>query len=64
MAKKRAIRRRKKAAAKSIGLSPAETAAVKDAGAERLAEQVVADGGAFGRTTATGLRTAIIGCRR
>jgi ParB family chromosome partitioning protein len=46
MAKKRAIKRRKKAAAKSIGLTPAETMAVKDASAERLAEQVAADGGA------------------
>jgi ParB family chromosome partitioning protein len=46
MAKKRAIKRRKKAAAKSIGLTPAETTAVKDANAERLAAQVAADGGA------------------
>lgn len=46
MAKKRVVRRRKKAAAKSIGLSPAETTVVKDSAAEQLAEQVAQDGGA------------------
>ncbi len=46
MAKKRVVRRRKKAAAKSIGLSPAETTVVKDSAAEQLAQQVAQDGGA------------------
>ncbi len=46
MANKRVVRRRKKAAAKSIGLSPAETTVVKDSAAEQLAEQVAQDGGA------------------
>ncbi|MGE5813997.1 MAG: ParB N-terminal domain-containing protein [Acidobacteriota bacterium] len=45
MARKRVVRRRKKAAAKSIGLSPSETTSVKDPVAATLAEQVVADGG-------------------
>ncbi len=46
MANKRVVRRRKKAAAKSIGLSPAETTVVKDSAAEQLAKQVAQDGGA------------------
>ncbi|HSL20050.1 MAG TPA: ParB N-terminal domain-containing protein [Vicinamibacterales bacterium] len=46
MAKKRVVRRRKKAAPKSLGLSPEETTIVKDSAAERLAAQVAADGGA------------------
>jgi ParB family chromosome partitioning protein len=46
MAKKKVVRRRKKAAAKTIGLSPAETAIVQDGAAERLAAQVQEDGGA------------------
>jgi ParB family chromosome partitioning protein len=46
MAKKRVVRRRKKAVAKSVGLSPADTAVVKDPAAERLATQVEEDGGA------------------
>jgi ParB family transcriptional regulator, chromosome partitioning protein len=45
MAKKRAVKRRKKAAAQSVGLSPAETAVVTDSAAATLAEQVAADGG-------------------
>ncbi len=46
MPKKRVVRRRKKAAAKSVGLSPSETTAVKDGATARLAEQVAHDGGA------------------
>jgi ParB family chromosome partitioning protein len=46
MAKKRVVKRRKKAAAKSIGLSPAETTVVQDSAAAALADRVVADGGA------------------
>lgn len=46
MAKKRIVRRRKKTAAKSVGLSPSETTQVKDAAAAGLAEQVERDGGA------------------
>lgn len=46
MAKKKAVRRRKKTAAKSVGLSPAETTVVKDPATEQLAAQVQEDGGA------------------
>lgn len=46
MARKRVVTRRKKAAAKSVGLSPAETTVVDDPAAARLADEVVADGGA------------------
>ena len=46
MAKKRVVRRRKKVGAKSVGLSPAETAEVSDSGARALAEQIAEDGGA------------------
>jgi ParB family chromosome partitioning protein len=45
MAKKRVVRRRKKTAEQSVGLSPAETTVVKDPAAERLATQVGEDGG-------------------
>jgi ParB family chromosome partitioning protein len=45
MAKKKAVRRRKKTAAKSVGLSPAETADVKDPATGQLAAQVEEDGG-------------------
>jgi ParB family transcriptional regulator, chromosome partitioning protein len=45
MAKKRTVRRRKKIAAKSVGLAPAEMTAVDDPAATRLARQVDADGG-------------------
>ncbi len=59
MAKKKTVKRRKKVAAKSVGLAAPETKSVKDAAAERLASQVEADGGAvlttyrepFGGTT-------------
>jgi ParB family transcriptional regulator, chromosome partitioning protein len=46
MAKKRTVRRRKKVAAKSIGLSPAETRELDDPAIDRLAKAVEADGGA------------------
>ena len=46
MAKKRVVRRRKKIAAKSVGLSAADTLRVDDAAARRLAEQIAADEGA------------------
>jgi ParB family chromosome partitioning protein len=46
MAKKRPVRRRKKAAPKSVGLSPLETREVRDARALDLARDVEADGGA------------------
>jgi ParB family chromosome partitioning protein len=46
MAKKRAVKRRKKAAAKSVGLSPDETKVVTETAAAVLADQVVEDGGA------------------
>jgi len=45
MAKKKTVKRRKKVAAKSVGLAPPDTATVKDAATERLAAQVEADGG-------------------
>jgi ParB family chromosome partitioning protein len=46
MAKKRAVRRRRKTIPASIGLSPAETREVGDAGVKRLAAEVEGDGGA------------------
>ena len=46
MAKKRTVRRRKKTAAKSVGLAPLETTALDDASAATLRRQVEADGGA------------------
>jgi len=46
MAKKRVVRRRKKVGAKSVGLSPAETAEVSDSSARALGEQIAEDGGA------------------
>jgi ParB family chromosome partitioning protein len=46
MAKKKPIRRRKKVAAKSVGLSAPETAEVQDAATRALATQIVQDGGA------------------
>jgi ParB family transcriptional regulator, chromosome partitioning protein len=45
MAKKRVVRRRKKVAPKSVGLTAAETRVVSDAAATRLAAEVEADGG-------------------
>ncbi len=46
MAKKKTIRRRKRAGAKSVGLSAQETAHVNDPAARQLAERIAADGGA------------------
>lgn len=46
MAKKKLVRRRKKAASASVGLTPSEMAAVRDAGLDRLAADVERDGGA------------------
>ena len=46
MAKKRTVRRRKKVAAKSVGLAPADTKSLDDPAAARLAAQVDEDGGA------------------
>jgi ParB family chromosome partitioning protein len=46
MAKKRVVKRRKKAAPRSIGLTVAETRETGDAAARRLAAEVEADGGA------------------
>jgi ParB family transcriptional regulator, chromosome partitioning protein len=46
MAKKKTIRRRKKVAVKSVGLSAAETADANDAGARALAAQIEKDDGA------------------
>jgi len=46
MARKKPVRRRKKAGPKSIGLDPADTAVVADPSAGRLAAAVLADGGA------------------
>jgi ParB family transcriptional regulator, chromosome partitioning protein len=46
MAKKRVVRRRKKTAPKSLGLSPADTQTVADAAVARLTDEVQADGGA------------------
>ena len=45
MAKKRPVRRRRKTAPASVGLSPAETREVKDSAVQRLAADVEADGG-------------------
>jgi ParB family chromosome partitioning protein len=45
MAKKRPVRRRRKTAPASVGLSPAETRGVKDSAVQRLAADVEADGG-------------------
>jgi ParB family chromosome partitioning protein len=47
MVKRKPARRRKKTAAKSVGLAPEETRTVEDAAAGRLASQVEADGGAL-----------------
>ena len=46
MAKKKAIKRRKRVSAKSVGLGAAETAGAKDKDTEALAAQIVEDGGA------------------
>jgi len=46
MAKKRVVRRRKKTAAKSVGLAPPETVAASDPAVARLTKEVDADGGA------------------
>src|SRR5207344_2222346 len=45
MAKKKVVKRRKKIAPKSIGLSPAETGTPADPEVARLSEQVQSDGG-------------------
>src|SRR5215217_2475972 len=45
MAKKKVVRRRKKTAPKSLGLSPEETAAISDSEISKLMEQVRSDGG-------------------
>jgi ParB family chromosome partitioning protein len=44
--RKKPVKRRKKVAAKSVGLAAPETKAVKDAAADRLASDIEADGGA------------------
>jgi ParB family chromosome partitioning protein len=44
--RKKPVKRRKKVAAKSIGLAPAETKIVRDAAVDRLAAAIEADGGA------------------
>jgi len=46
MAKRKPAKRRKKVAAKSVGLAAPETKTVRDAALDRLAAQVEADGGA------------------
>src|SRR5918996_6542802 len=46
MAKKRTVRRRRKVAPASTGLTPAETREVRDPDVQRLAASVEADGGA------------------
>ena len=46
MAKKKAVKRRKKVGARSVGLSAPETATIKDAATQQLMAQVVEDGGA------------------
>jgi ParB family chromosome partitioning protein len=46
MAKKKIVRRRKKIAARSVGLDASETAQVDDKATRDLAEQIVEDGGA------------------
>ena len=45
MAKKRVVRRRKKVGARSVGLSPTETAQADDAEARALADHIAEDGG-------------------
>ena len=45
MAKKRTVKRRRKTAAKSVGLTAAETLDVHDDAADELAERIAADGG-------------------
>lgn len=45
MAKKKAVKRRKKIAPKTVGLSALDTSTVRDAGAVRLASEVETDGG-------------------
>jgi ParB family chromosome partitioning protein len=45
MAKKRTVKRRKKVAARSLGLAAPETAQIDDASARRLGERIAADGG-------------------
>jgi ParB family chromosome partitioning protein len=45
MAKKKTVRRRRKVASKSVGLSAVETADVKDAAAQALAARIADDGG-------------------
>ena len=44
--KKRAVRRRRKTVPASVGLAPADTRAIDDAAASRLAKEVEGDGGA------------------
>ena len=46
MAKKKAVKRRKRVSARSVGLSASDTAAVNDAATNELADQIVEDGGA------------------
>ena len=46
MAKKKAVKRRKRVGARSVGLSAPETATVKDAATEELIAQIAEDGGA------------------
>src|SRR5262245_42430656 len=46
MAKKKPVRRRKRVAAKSVGLNAPETAAVEDRDSRALANRIVEDGGA------------------
>jgi len=46
MAKKRAVKRRRKITAKSVGLAAPETLATDDRDAHRLAEQITSDEGA------------------
>ena len=46
MAKRKPVRRRKRVAAKSVGLSAPETAAVEDRDSRALADRIVEDGGA------------------
>ena len=46
MARKKPVRRRKKVGPKTVGLSAAETAEVRDAATHSLAAQIVEDGGA------------------
>src|SRR5829696_5860387 len=46
MAKKKTVKRRKRIAPRSVGLSVAETADVQDQAARALSDHIVADGGA------------------